>query len=65
LYSHIPKVVCEQEDIMVLWNQGVQTDMFWLVGGIIIKNKTSEVCLLIDVAIPRDRNIMKKEAEKK
>jgi hypothetical protein len=25
-YTHIHKVVCEHEDIRVLWNQGEQTD---------------------------------------
>ena len=32
---------------------------------IIIKNKTEKTCTLIDVAIPADRNVVKKEAEKK
>jgi disulfide bond formation protein DsbB len=25
-HSHIPKPVCQHEDITVLWNQGIQTD---------------------------------------
>ena len=32
---------------------------------IIIKNKKEKMCILIDVAIPADRNVMQKEAEKK
>jgi hypothetical protein len=32
---------------------------------IIIKNKKDKICLLIDVAIPSDRNVVNKEAEKK
>jgi hypothetical protein len=32
---------------------------------IIIKNKKDKICLLIDVAIPSDKNIIQKEAEKK
>jgi hypothetical protein len=32
---------------------------------IIIKNKKDKICLLIDVAIPSDRNVMQKESEKK
>jgi hypothetical protein len=32
---------------------------------IIIKNKKDKTCLLIDVAIPSDRNVIQKEAEKK
>jgi hypothetical protein len=50
----------------VLWNQGVQTDREVLANrsDIIVKNK-DRTCLLIDVAIPSDRNIIQKEAEKK
>jgi hypothetical protein len=32
---------------------------------IIIKNKKEKTCKLIDVAIPADRNVAQKEAEKK
>jgi hypothetical protein len=32
---------------------------------IIIKNKKDKTCLLIDVAIPSDKNVTQKEAEKK
>jgi hypothetical protein len=31
---------------------------------IIIKNKREKTCTLIDVAIPADRNVVQKEAEK-
>jgi hypothetical protein len=31
----------------------------------IIKNKKEETCILIDVAIPTDRNVVQKEVEKK
>ena len=33
--------------------------------GIIIKNKKDKTCTPIDVAIPADRNVVQKEAEKK
>jgi hypothetical protein len=66
-YSHLPKPVTELEDITVLWNQGIQTDREVLANrpDIIIKNKKVKTCLLIDVAIPSDKNIIQKEAEKK
>jgi hypothetical protein len=32
---------------------------------IIVKNKKNRTCLLTDVAIPLDRNVIQKEAEKK
>jgi hypothetical protein len=65
-YSHIPKPVTEHEDVTVLRNQGIQTDIEVLANrpDIIIKNK-DKTCLLIDVAIPSDKNVIQKEAEKK
>jgi hypothetical protein len=32
---------------------------------IVVKNKKDKTCLLIDVAIPSDKNVIQKEAEKK
>jgi hypothetical protein len=66
-YSHIPDSVCQHEDITVLWNQGIQTDREVLVHrpDIIIKNKKDKICLLRDVAIPLDRNVIQKENENK
>jgi hypothetical protein len=66
-YSHIPKSVCQHEDTTVLWNQGIQSDREVLANrpDIIIKNKKEKICLLIDVAIPSDRNVLQKESEKK
>jgi hypothetical protein len=32
---------------------------------IIIKNKKDKTCLLIDVAVPSDKNVIQKKAEKK
>jgi len=53
--------------LTVLWNQAVHTDREvtanWL--DILIKNKKEKTCVLIDVAISADRNVVKKEAEKK
>jgi hypothetical protein len=51
----------------VLWNQGIQADREVLVNrfNIIIKNKKDKICLLIDVAIPSDRNVIQKDSEKK
>jgi hypothetical protein len=49
----------------VLWNQGVQTDREVLAKrpDITVKNK-DRICLLIDVAIPSDRNVIQRGAEK-
>jgi hypothetical protein len=66
-YSHIPKPVCQHEDITVLWNQGIQTDREAVANrlDIIIKNMKDNICLLTDVAIPLNRNVIEKESEKK
>jgi hypothetical protein len=49
-YSHIPKSVCEHEDVTVLWNQGVKTDREVLANrsATEIKNKKDKICLLTD-----------------
>jgi hypothetical protein len=61
-YFHMPKPVTEHEDITVLWNQGIQTDREVLANrpNIIVKNKKDKTCLLIDVEIPSDKNIIQK-----
>jgi hypothetical protein len=66
-YTHTPKPVCEHEDVNVLWNQWVHTDREVTANkpDVIIKNKKDKTCVLIDVAIPVDKNVMQKEAEMK
>jgi hypothetical protein len=48
-------------------NQGVQTDREVPANRSdrIIKDKKDKICLLTDVALPSDRNIIQKESEKK
>jgi hypothetical protein len=50
-----------------MWNQVVKTDREVLTNrpDIIIKNRKDKICLLIDVAIPSDKNVIQKESEKK
>jgi hypothetical protein len=66
-YSHIPKLICQHEDITVLWNEGIQADKEVLANrpDIIIKNMKDKICLLTDVAIQSDSNVIQKESEKK
>jgi len=61
------KPVFEERDVTVLWNQAVHTEKEVTANrpDIIIKNKKEKTCTLIDVAIPADRNVVQKEAEKK
>jgi hypothetical protein len=60
-------IIIINEDVTVLWNQGIQTDREVLANrpDIIIKNKKDKTYLLIDVAIPSDKNVVEKEAENK
>ena len=62
----MPKPVCEKIDVTVLWNQAVYTDTEVTANrpDIIIKNKKEKTCTQIDVAIPADRNVVQKEAER-
>jgi hypothetical protein len=62
----MPKPVCEEGDVTVLWNQAVHTDREVTANrpDIITKNNEEKTCTLIDVAIPADRNAVQKEAEK-
>ena len=59
--------MCEEGDVTVLWNQAVHTDKEVTANrpDIIIKNKKEKTCTLIVVAIPADRNVVQKDAEKK
>jgi hypothetical protein len=60
--------VYEEGDVTVLWNQAVHTETGAAANrpDMIIKNKNKEkTCTLADVAIPADKNVVQKEAEKK
>ena len=50
----------------MLWNQQIQTDRTIPNNkpDIIIRDKEKGTCMLIDVAISGDRNVLKKEVEK-
>jgi hypothetical protein len=50
-----------------LWNQGIKTYREVLANrpDIIIKNMKDKICLLINVAIPSDKNVIKKESKRK
>ena len=52
--------------VTILWNQQVQTDRTIPNNkpDIIIRDNGKGTCMLIDVAISGDRNVIKNEAEK-
>jgi hypothetical protein len=66
-YEHVPKSVetSQAGKVTILWNQ-VQTDRTIPNNkpDILIWDNKKGTCMLIDVAIPGDGNVIKKEAEK-
>jgi hypothetical protein len=66
-YEHVPKSVETSQGgkVTILWNQEVQTDRTIpnTKPDIIICDNKNRTCMLTDVAIPGDRNVIKKEAE--
>jgi hypothetical protein len=62
-YEHVPKSVKASEEgkVTIVWNQQVQTKSK---PDIIIWGNGEQMCMLIDVAIPGDGNVIKKGAEK-
>ena len=67
-YEHVPKSVetSHEGKVTILWNQQVQTDRTIPNNkpDIIISDNEIGTCMLIDVAISGDRNVIKKEADK-
>jgi hypothetical protein len=68
LYEHVPKSVVTNQGgkVNILWNQRVQTDGIVPINkpDIIIRDNDKGTCMLIDVAISGDRNMIIKESEK-
>jgi hypothetical protein len=67
-YEHVPKSVetTQGGKVTILWNQQVQTDRTIPNNkpDNIIRDNEKGTCMLIDVAISGDKNVIKKEAEK-
>ena len=67
-YEHVPKSVetTQGGKVTILWNQQVRTDrtIHNNKPDIIIRDNEKRTCILIDVAISGDSNVIKKEAEK-
>jgi hypothetical protein len=66
-HTHTPKPVCEHEDVTGLYNQELHTDREVLANrpDIIIKNRKEKTSILINMAIPADRNVVRKELKYK
>ena len=67
-YDHVPKSVetCHEGKLNMLWNQQVRTHRTIPNNkpDIIIRDNQKRTCMLIDVAIPGDKNVIEKEAKK-
>jgi hypothetical protein len=67
-YKHVPKSVETNQGgtVTILWNQQVQADRTIPNNkpDIIIRDNEKRTCMIIDVAISGDRNVIKKEAKK-
>jgi len=67
-YDHVPKSVETSHEVKVtiVWNQQLQTDTTILNNkpDIMISDNEKGACVLTDVAISRDRYVIKREAEK-
>jgi hypothetical protein len=67
-YEHVPKLVVTTQGgkVTILWNQQVHSDRTIPSNkpDIIIRSNEKGTCMLTDVAISGNRNVIKKEAEK-
>ena len=65
-YEHVPNTVVTNQGgkVTILWNQQVQTDRTIPNNkpDIIIRDNEKRTCMLIDVAITGDRNVIKKRS---
>lgn len=59
--------VVNTPEITIIWDTQVQTDRAITANkpNIVVQNKKQKTCIIIDVAIPSDYNIIQKEVEKK
>jgi len=67
-YEHVPKSVetSQEGKVTKLWNQQVQTDRTIPNNkpDVTIRDSEKGTCMLIDVTISGDRNVIKKGAQK-
>ena len=66
-YEHVPKSIVTNQGgkVTILWNEQVQTDRTIRNNkpNVIIRDDEKGTCILIDVAIPGDRNVIKRSRE--
>jgi hypothetical protein len=68
LYEHVPKSAetGHEGNVTILWNQQIQTDRTIPNNKtdiiLVIRDNKKRICMLIDLAISRDRNVIKKRS---
>ena len=67
-YDHVPKSfeTSHEGKVTILWNHQVRTERTIPNNepDILIRDNKQGTCMLIDVAVPGDRNVIKKGADK-
>ena len=65
-YEHTPEGTVENGSVKILWDFMIQCDHYieHRKPDIVVIDKIEKKCLIIDIAIPGDNRIMKKEEEK-
>ena len=63
---HEPEKVTKMEDNVIMWDKTILTDRTILANrpDLIILNKNEQNCLIEDVAVPDDINVLKKRQKK-
>lgn len=65
-YEHSPDKVAQHNNVVLLWDVPIITDRTILANrpDIVLHDKQKNTCLLIDISVPDDANIILKESEK-
>lgn len=65
-YQHIPNKVTTSEEVTVLWDMQIQTDRHIPANkpDIVIRDKRTSQCYIVDVSVPADGNVGQKGTEK-
>ena len=65
-YEHEPEGVVENEDVKLLWDVMIQCDNMIEARrpDIVLTDKKEHVAMIIDIAVPADENVDRKEKEK-
>ncbi len=67
MFLHCSRSVVDTPEITIIWDMQIQTDHYISANkpDIIVKNKVKKFCMIIDIAVPSDYNVVQKKAEKK